>query len=219
MLTSFGLGYQAPRSQFRVFAEPQTLPADGGRHGVGLNQRDMSRAPTARVHPLMSRPGRAASRVLGKGDKTGTLGLPVSPARSPKSSPAKSKKIGTLGLPVSPAATINDRLAADTKKSVSEDAESSSSNNPGKKFTHRRESSLVLSADELPAEAFGVEVGFDGDAEDSEEPELALDVASLDAVSLEAIAIDSLSQDGVSISSAPGVNISSNLSKPGLSTS
>ena len=183
------LGYQAPRSQFRVYAEPQALLGDGGRLGVGLQNRDMSRTPTARVHPLLARPGRAASRVVDK--------APAEGRSSPRSKP---RKIGSLGLPVSPARTRHSRAApVSSKLTVTEDQDSTSSasSSPEKK-THKREGSLVL-ADDLPREVFGVEVGFDGDAEDSGDTEVALDVVSLDAVSLEAITLDSSSPEAASV--------------------
>ena len=167
---------------------------DGGRLGVGLHTRDTARTPTARVHPLLTRPGRAASRVLDKSSDS-------------RSSPRiKPRKIGSLGLPVSPARTRSSKASVVT----SEELTLSSASSSPEKRTHKREGSLVLS-DDLPREEFGVEVGFDGDTEDSGDTEVALDVVSLDAVSLEAITLDSTSQEGVSSEA----NLSSNTIKSG----
>jgi len=174
---------------------------------VGLNNRDMSRTPTARVHPLLSRPGRAASRVVDK-----------APAESRSSPRLKPRKIGSLGLPVSPARSRSARVSpvslklevSDDQGSTSSGSTSSVTSSPEKKKTHKRGSSLVL-ADDLPREEFGVEVGFDGDTEDSADTEVALDVVSLDAVSLEAITLDS-SPDGDPVTEA---NMSLNSIKSG----
>ena len=187
------LGFQAPRSQFRVFAEPHVVDGVSGRRKV--NHRDTSRTPTARVFPLMTRPGHAASRVTGKGARIGSLGLPVSPQRSRNNQP---------------------RLSSSSSVLTSGKADPRNASPPEKK-SHKRGGSLVISSEELPQEECGVEVGFDGDAEDSEDTEVALDAVSLDAVSLEAVTLDQLGQDYSQLVSSE-IDVSGGTMKPGGSS-
>nr|CAB3231606.1 protein CLEC16A-like [Phallusia mammillata] len=115
-------GYQAPRSQFRAFAEPQVLRTDAQRPGVALNQRDLSRTPTARVHPLLKRPGHAASRVspVKSGGRIGNLGLPLlsSPSRASSSCSSSSdeKPTSSDGDVIEVSAEVPDESRESTPK-------------------------------------------------------------------------------------------------------
>lgn len=168
--------------------EPQVIEAGSGRYKGGGSLRDPSRTPTARVFPLMSRPGHAASRVVDKGKRIGSLGLPVSPHRSRKNQTA------TCGQ--------------------SANEESQIAFTPQKK-SHKREGSVVISSEELPLEECGVEVGFDGDTEDSEDTEVAMDAVSLDAVSLGAHSLDQAPIESITITSSSELDSSDVTMKSG----
>nr|XP_002127555.2 protein CLEC16A-like isoform X1 [Ciona intestinalis] len=169
-------GYQKPRNQFRAFADPQVLRGDSQRPGIGVLQRDLSRTPTARVHPLFKRPGHAASRVTDTNPtlRVGSLGLPISIRTSGSSSEVEDEVSLTSGNEIGNRGTGSPASASP-------------------KRGHRRVGSLVISFSDLPQEQCGVHVGFEGDGEESEDTEIAQDVVSLDAVSLDAISMDSAS--------------------------
>ncbi|CAK8685130.1 unnamed protein product [Clavelina lepadiformis] len=179
-------GYHGTRSNFYSFGERQGFRSDGQHHN--FNQRDPTRTPTARVHPLLKKPGHVTNRIaeLQQGNRIGSLGLPVS---SSTSSPARS--LSNTRSSDSSSSNVEGHTSSDT---LSPGHDLVSSKERGK--THKREGSVTISSSELPVEECGVEIGFEGEAENSEDTEVALDAVSLDAISLDAI-----SQDAISVGS------------------